>query len=122
MLIQNQAAFVSSLRETDLLHARFQRECAERFARIEVQMAEIIRVLGEYGRQLERLTDAVREEIGFKGQQWRSTLPGWLSSLKHKPPTPSVEGSEVDWSVGYTSPTSTFSAKPYGASNGPVLC
>ena len=52
-----------------------QRETAYRFARSEVQMAEIIRVLNEHnriltehGRMIERLTDAVREKIGFKGQ------------------------------------------------------
>ena len=65
-LIQNQAAFVSSLRETDRLHAKFERETAERFARIETQMSEIIRVLNEHGRLLERLPEAVREKIGFK--------------------------------------------------------
>jgi hypothetical protein len=74
-LIQNQAAFVSSLRETDRLHAQYQRETAERFARIEAQMAEIIRVLNEHtrifseqGRLIEGLTEAVREKIGFKAK------------------------------------------------------
>ena len=33
----------------------------------EAQMAEIIRVLSEHNRQIERLTEAVREKIGFKG-------------------------------------------------------
>jgi hypothetical protein len=73
-LIQNQAAFVASLRETERLHAQYERETAERFARIEAQMAEIIRVLNEHGRILqehgrilERLPEAVREKIGFKG-------------------------------------------------------
>jgi hypothetical protein len=75
MLIQIQAAFVSRLAESDRLHAEFERrhleferETAERFARIEAKMAEIIRVLTEHGRLLERLTEAVREKIGFKGQ------------------------------------------------------
>ena len=65
-LIQNQAAFVSSLRETDRLHAQFERETAERFARIEAQMAEIIRVLNEHSRLLTGLPEAVRDKIGFR--------------------------------------------------------
>jgi len=69
MLIQNQATFVSRLAETDRRHLEFERETAERFTRIEAQMAEIIRVLNEHTRQLERLTEAVREKIGFKAQQ-----------------------------------------------------
>ena len=75
LLIQNQAAFVGRLAETDRQHLQFEREAAERFARIEAQMAEIIRVLNEHGRLLaehsrllERLPEAVREKIGFKGQ------------------------------------------------------
>jgi len=68
-LINNQAAFVNSLRETDRLHAHFERESAERFARIEVQMAEIIRVLNHYSQILERLPEAIREKIGFKGNE-----------------------------------------------------
>jgi hypothetical protein len=81
-LIQNEAAFVGRLAETDRAHVEFQRqhleferrslefqrEAAERFARIEARMAEIIRVLSEHGRLIERLTEAVREKIGFKGQ------------------------------------------------------
>ena len=62
-LSQNQAAFVARLSETDWLHAQVEREAAQRFARIEAQMAEIIRVLTEDTRQLERLTDAVCEKI-----------------------------------------------------------
>jgi hypothetical protein len=75
-LIQTQAAFVAQLAETNRAHAEierrrleYEREAAERFARIEVQMAEIIRVLGEHGRLIERLTEAIREKIGFKAQQ-----------------------------------------------------
>ena len=60
LLIQNQAAFVSSRRETDRLHARFERETAARFARIEAQMAEIIRVLNGHSRLIENLPEAVR--------------------------------------------------------------
>jgi hypothetical protein len=67
-LIQNQAAFVSQLAETNRLHLQFERETAERFARIEAQMAEIISVLNEHSRILEHLPEAVRDKIGFKGQ------------------------------------------------------
>jgi hypothetical protein len=73
-LIQNQAAFVGRLAESEhhhlefeRRHLEFERETAERFARIEAQMAEIIRALGEHGRLIQRLTEAVREKIGFKG-------------------------------------------------------
>lgn len=76
LLIQNQAAFVSSraepdrhMAETGRLHAKFEREANERFARIEAQMAEIIRVLNEHGRILERLPEAIRERIGFAAKQ-----------------------------------------------------
>jgi len=74
-LIQTQAAFLSRLAETDRAHVEyegrhleFQRETAERFARIEAKIAEIIRVLAEHGRLLERLPEAVRDKIGFQGQ------------------------------------------------------
>jgi hypothetical protein len=49
-------------------HDEYERETKERFARIETQMAEIIRVLNDHTRQLERLTEAVREKIGLRGQ------------------------------------------------------
>jgi hypothetical protein len=75
-LIQNQAAFLAQLAESKLhqiqferQHLEFERQTAERFARIEAQMAEIVRVLADHGRILERLTEAVREKIGFKGQE-----------------------------------------------------
>jgi hypothetical protein len=60
LLIQNQAAFVGRLAETD-------RVTSERFARIERDMAAILQVLAEHSRMLERLPEAVREKIGFKG-------------------------------------------------------
>jgi hypothetical protein len=66
LLVQNEAAFVGRLSESDRLRAQLERDTAERFARIEAQMAEIIRVLNEHGRILERLPEAVREKIGFK--------------------------------------------------------
>jgi hypothetical protein len=75
MLIQNQAPFVSRLAESDSVyaenerrHLEYERETAERFARIEAQMAEIIRVLNEHSRLLERLPELIREKIGFNGQ------------------------------------------------------
>ena len=94
LLIQNQAGFLARVGETDRAqiefqrqqlelerrhldferkhleferkHQEYERETAERFARIEIQMAEIIRVLNEHTRQLASLTEAVREKIGFK--------------------------------------------------------
>jgi hypothetical protein len=75
MLVQNQAAFVNRLPETDRAHSEFerghleiQREIADRFAHIESQLKEIIRVLAEHGRLLERLPEMIRESIGFQGQ------------------------------------------------------
>jgi hypothetical protein len=75
MLVQNEAAFVGRLSENDRrhaenerLHLELKREADERFARIEAKMAEIIRVLAEHGRLLERLPEAIRDKIGFKGQ------------------------------------------------------
>jgi hypothetical protein len=65
LLIQNQASFLVQLSESDRLHLKFERETAERFARIEADMAAILRVLAEHGRMLERLPEAVREKIGF---------------------------------------------------------
>lgn len=74
-LIQNQAAFVANQRETDRLHAQCQRETAADMASIKAdsasikaQIAEIIRVLNEHTRTMERLTEAVRDRIGFKPQ------------------------------------------------------
>jgi hypothetical protein len=66
MLTQNQASFLGRLSETERLHSEFERATSERFARIEKQMTEIIRVLGEHGRLLEQLPEAVRDKIGFK--------------------------------------------------------
>jgi hypothetical protein len=67
LLIQNQAAFLGRLADID-------RTTSERFARIENDMATILRVLAEHGRllaehsrMLERLPEAVRDKIGFKG-------------------------------------------------------
>jgi hypothetical protein len=75
-LVQNQAAFVARVAETDRLHFELERQhlelknrSDEHFACIEAQMAEIIRVLNEHTRMLERLPEVVRDRIDFKGQQ-----------------------------------------------------
>lgn len=75
-LVQNQASFVAQLGNNERQqlefkrqHLEFERETKERFARIEAQMAEIIRVLSDHTRVLERLTEAVRDKIGFKPGQ-----------------------------------------------------
>lgn len=60
MLIQNQATFLSRM-------AEIERNTSERFSRIESDMAAILRVLAEHSRLLERLPEAVRDKIGFKG-------------------------------------------------------
>jgi hypothetical protein len=67
--IQTQASILSQMAEQQREMAKHQRETAERFERIEAQMAEIIRVLNEHTRVLERLPEAVRDKIGFKPQQ-----------------------------------------------------
>ncbi len=68
ILIQNQAAFLGRL-------AEIERTTSERFGRIENDMTAILRVLSEHSavlsehsRLLERLPEAVRDKIGFKGQ------------------------------------------------------
>ena len=80
MLIQNEAAFVGRLSESDSRRAEtdrllteyqrqsieYQRQTAETFARIEKDMAAIMRVLAKHSRILERLPEAIREKIGFK--------------------------------------------------------
>jgi hypothetical protein len=66
LLIQNQAAFVSQMADSNRQQVELKRQSDERFARIEAQMSEIVRVLKEHSRVLERLPDAVRDKIGFK--------------------------------------------------------
>jgi hypothetical protein len=60
MLIQNQAAFLGRM-------AEIERATSERFGRIEQEMVAIRRILSEHSRLLERLPEAVRDKIGFKG-------------------------------------------------------
>jgi hypothetical protein len=76
MLIQNQVAFLSRAAESDRhlaeierRHIEIERVNSERFGRVEQDIANIVRILGEHGRMIERLTEAVREGIGFKGQE-----------------------------------------------------
>jgi|ERR1051326_8251691 Mg2+ and Co2+ transporter CorA len=73
LLINNQAAFVQQLAESNRdraemqrQHLEYQRESAARFARIQVHLAEIIRLLNEHSRILERLPEAIRAKIGSK--------------------------------------------------------
>jgi len=66
LLIQNQAAFLNRISETDRQHAKFERESTERFERIETQMAQIIQILAEHSRILERLPEAIREKLASK--------------------------------------------------------
>jgi hypothetical protein len=61
VLILNQAAFLGRLAESE-------RVSAERFGRIEADIATILRVLAEHGRVLQNLPEAVRDKIGFKRQ------------------------------------------------------
>jgi hypothetical protein len=67
LLIQNQASFLSDLRDIERDRREIERATSERFSRIEATMASILRVLDEHGRMLERLPEAVRDKIGFKG-------------------------------------------------------
>lgn len=68
LLIQNQASFLSDLRDIERDRRDTERANSERFSRIETTMASILRVLDEHRRLLERLPEAVREKIGFKGE------------------------------------------------------
>ena len=92
LLIQNQAAFVSQIAESNKLHAKLERETAEQFAQVRQDMAAILRVLAEHGRMLERLPEAVREKIGFKPTQQVRRPIGALSpqttAATSRPPTP----------------------------------
>ncbi|HZZ80438.1 MAG TPA: hypothetical protein VFE62_18185 [Gemmataceae bacterium] len=67
--IQTQATTLAQLAEYQRRHLEFEEKASQRFARIETQMAEVIRVLNEHTRTLDRLPEAVRDKIGFKGQQ-----------------------------------------------------
>ena len=62
LLIQNQASFLRDMRDME-------RANKEQFSRIEATMASILRVLDEHSRMLQRLPEAVRDKVGFKGPQ-----------------------------------------------------
>jgi hypothetical protein len=75
-LHNQQVAFVKNRKQTNRLHAQLDRQAAERFARIEAQMAEIIRILNEHsrilselGRMLEHMDETICEKMGFKAPQ-----------------------------------------------------
>ncbi len=52
--------------EIERRRADTERAIFERFGRVEQDIANIVRILGEHGRIIERLTDAVREKIGSR--------------------------------------------------------
>lgn len=64
--VQNQIGILAEVRELQRESRELQRENRERFARIEAILLEHNRILDEYGTRLEKLTDAIREKIGFK--------------------------------------------------------
>ena len=66
LLIGNQASFVASMADINSRHAELEREANERVDRLEAQMREVVRILTDHTRQLEKLTEAVRDRIGFK--------------------------------------------------------
>jgi CMP-N-acetylneuraminic acid synthetase len=72
MLIQNQAAFVSRLAETN-------RRSDERFSRIEEEQKQIKAILLRHEQMLQALPKAVRQKTGFK----RQSLPLLLSSSRY---------------------------------------
>jgi hypothetical protein len=65
-LVQTQSAFVHTQATFAAQMAQTNRENAERFERIERDIATILQVLAEHGRILQRLPEAVRDKIGFK--------------------------------------------------------
>jgi hypothetical protein len=65
-LIQNQAAFLARVSETDRQLIELQRVNAERFARIEERFAAIEAILLRHEQLLQALPEAIREKIGFK--------------------------------------------------------
>jgi hypothetical protein len=65
-LVQAQAALVQNQAITQTQIAEYQRQSAERFARIEVILLEHSRILAEFRHMLEALPEAVRDKNGFK--------------------------------------------------------
>jgi hypothetical protein len=66
-LARNRVAFLARISETNQLIAEIRRQTAKRLDRIEAQLAEIITILSEQTRQLERRIAAVRDPFGFNG-------------------------------------------------------
>lgn len=62
LLIQNQAALVGQVAEVNVRHF----DLVKRLDTIELELANVVRVLHDHSRQLEQLTEAVRDRIGFK--------------------------------------------------------
>ncbi len=76
ILLQNQAAFVGRMSETDRINAERDRINSERFARIEAILMEHSRILAEHSRILadhrrilEALPETIRQKIGFKAPE-----------------------------------------------------
>jgi hypothetical protein len=68
LLINNQAAFVAQLRETDKQMTEIEQENRERFVRIEERFARIETLLLQHNCMLEALPDALRKKIGFTAE------------------------------------------------------
>src|SRR5262249_35561987 len=66
-LQQTMTAFLAQIAEMRAVEDRRWAETLERFARIEAILLVHSRILQEHGRILERLPDAVREKICFRG-------------------------------------------------------
>ena len=62
ILIQNQAAFLASSRETD----EWQRKADNRFAKIERDLEDIKAILLRHEQMLSQLPELIRQKIGFK--------------------------------------------------------
>lgn len=69
LLINNQAAFIKQLADSERKTAKLRRETDERFRRIEAILLDHSRILAEHTRLLQALPETIREKIGFKGRQ-----------------------------------------------------
>lgn len=65
LLIQNQAQFLGHNLANDARVSEMDRVSAERFSRIEDELAAIRRLLLEHEQILRALPEAIREKIGF---------------------------------------------------------
>jgi len=64
--VQTQAEFSARMADYERQHLELGRQMDARVNRIESRMIEVVRILTDHTRQLEKLTDAVRDKIGFK--------------------------------------------------------